>query len=154
MGDKQPKEMDLLQVAADRQAIMQLFAQMSEAWNKGDAESFAACFTDDADYVTFNGSHLKGRREIADVHARLWSGVLRGSLLLGSSQELRFAAPDVALVHAVGAVQLRWQKRPPTRRLSINTNVVLKVNGQWRIAAFHNCRMQQPGWLQRLLVKS
>jgi uncharacterized protein (TIGR02246 family) len=63
-------------------AIGALFAKMCEAWNKGNGELFGSCFTEDADYVTFMGQHLKGRKQIADVHQMLFAGPLKGSVLV------------------------------------------------------------------------
>lgn len=140
----------------DRQAILTLLDSLSKAWGEGDGRAYAECFTDDADYVTFNGQHLKGSKEIDEVHQELWSGVLRDSKLVAGPvpTELRFLTPELAIAHATGAVQLRFHKKPPTSRFSINTNVLIKQNGQWKISAFHNCRIQKPGWIQRLMKRS
>ena len=93
----------------DLKAIDALFTKLSNSWNKGDGVAFGNCFTEDADYVTFMGQHLKGRMQIADIHQMLFNGPLKGSILLSSvSSDLqpRFIAPDVAIVHAIGEVQL------------------------------------------------
>lgn len=64
---------------------------------------------------------------------------------------MQFLTNDVVIVHLTGAVKLRFQRSPPTRRTSININVVVKHDGKWLIAAFHNCRIKPPGILQRLI---
>ncbi|WP_152396103.1 SgcJ/EcaC family oxidoreductase [Paenibacillus guangzhouensis] len=140
----------------DRQAIQNLFIRLSQAWDAGDGVAYGRCFTADADYVTFNGEHLRGRQAIDTVHQQLWNGVLRGSKLLYLDAELtlRFLSPELAIAHATGIVQLRFHKKPPTSRQSINSNVLLKVNGEWQIAAFHNCRIKRPNWLQRWMIRS
>jgi uncharacterized protein (TIGR02246 family) len=56
------------QTAANEDAIRAIHQRMIDAWNAGDAEAFAAPFTDNADFVAFEGTHLKGRREIASFH--------------------------------------------------------------------------------------
>lgn len=140
----------------DRQAIQTLFDSLSKAWGEGNGRAYAECFTIDADYVTFSGQHLKGRQEIDEVHQKLWDGVLRDSKLVAgpTPTELRFLTPELAIAQATGAVQLRFHKKPPTSRFSINTNVLVKVNGEWKISAFHNCRIQKPGWIQRMMMRS
>ena len=57
-----------------------------DAWARGDGDGYAACFAEKSDYITFNGMHLHGRAENAELH---------GAIELLSS--------GVALVHTVGA---------------------------------------------------
>jgi uncharacterized protein (TIGR02246 family) len=133
--------------------IEQLFHQLSQAWDQGDDEAFGACFTEDADYVTFQGDYLKGRKEIEKVHQQLWNGILRGSTMHGEIKQIRFLTPDVAIFHGVGAVKLRFHKTAPKKRNSINTNVIVKNNGEWKIAAFQNSRISKPGLMQTLFMK-
>ncbi|TGU57366.1 SgcJ/EcaC family oxidoreductase, partial [Mesorhizobium sp. M00.F.Ca.ET.186.01.1.1] len=95
--------------------------------------------------VTFMGQHLKGRKQIADVHQMLFNGPLKGSVLESSvlsDLQPRFVTPDVAIVHAIGEVRLAEQVDDPNERESINTNVVIQQNGEWKLTAFHNCRVQ------------
>lgn len=131
-------------LANDQEALKQLFQAMSAAWNNSDGEAFGKCFTNNCDYVTFNGQHLKGRKEIAEVHQELFDGVLRGSKMNHRVKDIRYLSPNLAIVHVVGAVKLRWQKNAPKGRESINTNVSIKENGEWKITAFHNCRIKEP----------
>ncbi|CAH8713682.1 SgcJ/EcaC family oxidoreductase [Paenibacillus thiaminolyticus] len=137
----------------DVQALHDLFDSLSVAWNHGDGKAYGLCFTEDADYVTFHGEHITGRDNIADVHHKLWEGVLRGSTLSGKITNLRFIAPDTAIFHAIGVVQLRWHKHAPKKRNSVNTNVAVKQNGKWKIAAFHNCRIQVPSVMHKVMMK-
>jgi uncharacterized protein (TIGR02246 family) len=46
--------------ADDEDAIRAIHQCMIDAWNTGDAAAFAAPFTDEADFVAFEGTHLKG----------------------------------------------------------------------------------------------
>ncbi|CDQ40552.1 MULTISPECIES: SgcJ/EcaC family oxidoreductase [Virgibacillus] len=127
--------------------IETLFLNLGEAWNKGDGTLYGDCFTEDADYVTFMGQHLKGRKQISDVHQWLFDGPLKGSKMeLGSTMELqpRFVTSDVAIVHGEGEVKLADPNHDSDERESINTNVVVKNRGEWKITAFHNCRIQEP----------
>lgn len=140
------EEFDMTNRQEDLAAIGALFAKLSEAWNKGDGELYGSCFADDADYVTFMGQHLKGRKQIADVHQMLFAGPLKGSVMVSSATadlQPRFLAPDVAVVHAVGEVRLAAPAQDPNDRGSINTNVAVKLNGDWKLTAFHNCRIQE-----------
>jgi hypothetical protein len=64
---------------ADEAAITAIPLQMADAWNQGSGEAFAAPFTEVADFVIFEGTHLKGRREIASFHQQVFDTVIRGS---------------------------------------------------------------------------
>jgi uncharacterized protein (TIGR02246 family) len=130
----------------DLMSINELFAQLSKSWNIGDGIAYGNCFTEDADYVTFMGQRLKGREQITEVHQMLFNGPLKGSIMISTSSsdiQPRFITPEVAIIHAIGEVQLAQPAQDPNDRGSINTNVVLKQNGEWKITAFHNCRIQE-----------
>lgn len=94
-------------------------------------------FTPDADYVTFLGSHHKGRDAIAASYAPLFKKLPRGSRLDFEITQLRFLTPDVALVHAKGAVAKagrRWTRR----NVRVNTTIAVRSDGQWLLAASQN----------------
>jgi len=67
-------------------------------WDAGDPEDYASVFTADADYVTFLGSHYKGREALAASYAPLFKKLLKGSRLNTEITQLRFLTPDVALI--------------------------------------------------------
>lgn len=135
--------------STDEAEVRALLQQLNEAW--GDADAFAALFTEDADYVTFDGSQVKGRAALAESHRPLFEGLMRGSRLMGQATATRFLTPDVALVHSKGAVIQRRQKRASRRAVSVQTNVVVRRNGRWQIAAFQNTRYRP--WNESLLGK-
>jgi hypothetical protein len=62
-----------------------------------------------------------------------------------------FITPDVAIIDCIGAVKLKWQKKSPKKRQSINTIILVKPDGKWKIRAFHNCHIQNPNPLRNLL---
>lgn len=138
--------------AADEAEVRALFQRMVTEWNRGDAAAFAAVFTEDSDYVPFDGSHLRGRTANADLHAELFASVLAGSRLVGEVASVRFVTPDVAVMHTTGAVLLAWQRRPAPSRRSIQTLVAVRRAEGFRFAAFHNTRVTKlPGPLGRWL---
>jgi uncharacterized protein (TIGR02246 family) len=143
-------------IAAEEAAIRQVFVRLESAWNAGDAEAFARCLTDDCDYITFAGQHIKGREANRKVHADLFnSWALRDSVMRPGSTPPTVAllSPTIALMHSTGVIQLRFHKKPPVGRQSIQTTILMKTNGDWKIRAFHNCRIQRPGFFQRLLMR-
>lgn len=128
-----------------------LMQRINEAWGEGDADAYAALFTEDADYVIFDGSLAKGRAAIADVHRPLFEGFMKGSRLSAQVTALRFLAPGVTLVHSKGAVLRKNQRRPSRRALSVQTTVVVKQGDRWLVTAFQNTRYRP--WTERLRGK-
>ena len=59
--------------------ITLLIDQQADAWNRGDAAAWSACFADDASFVNIMGMPLVGRREIQERHAMMFRTVFAGS---------------------------------------------------------------------------
>jgi len=141
--------------ADDARALRALVLRLFDCWNRADAWAYAALFTEDSDYVAFDGTHLRGRQANARLHQALFAGFfLRGSVLEGEVESIRFPAPGVAILHVSGGVRLRWQSRARADRRSRQTLVALQEDGAWAFTAFHNARIQKPPrlarWLERL----
>ncbi|ETB27491.1 hypothetical protein O977_21925, partial [Mycobacterium avium subsp. paratuberculosis 10-5975] len=66
---------------SDEDAIRALIDRQEKAWAAGDPEGYASVFTMDADYVTFLGSHHKGRKAIAASYVPLFRKLLRNTRL-------------------------------------------------------------------------
>ena len=122
--------------------LVHLFERMCAAWTAGDAEGYGACFTEDSDYVSYDGTHARGRRDMVANHDRLFRGVLAGSALVGEVESVRHLRDDVAVMHATGSVQMPWRASLPKRRLSRQTIVAVRTDDGWRIAALHNGRVR------------
>jgi uncharacterized protein (TIGR02246 family) len=125
----------------DEIAIRLLMDRMRDTWAAGDAIGYADCFSQDSDYVTYNGMHLHGRQENAELHGAAFRSVLKGTRLSARIESLAFLAPGVALIHTAGAGAKRARARSP-RRKSIQTMVAVKQGQQWRIRAFQNVRIR------------
>ncbi len=79
--------------AADEAVIRAIPLQMADAWNGGSGEAFAAPFTENADFVAFEGTHLKGRRGIALFHQQIFDTSVKGSRLEGEVKFVHFLDP-------------------------------------------------------------
>jgi uncharacterized protein (TIGR02246 family) len=123
-------------------ALHDLFDRMCAAWTAGDAAAYGDCFTEDSDYVSYDGTHARGRQAMVDNHHRLFTGVLSGSALVGRVESVRHLRPGVAVLHATGSVLMPWRSSLPGRRLSRQTLVAVEEGGAWRIAALHNGRVR------------
>jgi uncharacterized protein (TIGR02246 family) len=126
----------------DETAIRALIEQMIDGWNKGSGNAFATPFDDDADFVGFDGTHLKGRQEIALFHQDPFDKYLKGSRLVWKLRSARLLTPDVAIINAISGTVMPGQKDLDTERNSVQTYVAVKRNGDWRLTAFQNSRAQ------------
>ena len=131
--------------SADEAAVRGLYQQLMDGWNQGSGAAFAAVFAEDGDLVAFDGTHFKGRREIAPFHQRLFDKWLKGSRLVGQVKDVRLLGPDVAVMHAVGGTVMRGKSEPSPERDSIQTLVATRKACQWRLAAFQNTRVRSIG---------
>ncbi|WP_026735003.1 SgcJ/EcaC family oxidoreductase [Fischerella sp. PCC 9605] len=126
--------------AADEATIRAFPQQLIDAWNQGSGEAFAAPFTENADFVAFEGTHLQGRQEIASFHQQLFDTSLKGTRLKGEVKFVHLLDPQLAVMHAVARVTLPSQLEPSESRDSMQLFVVTKRDGDWRIEAVLNAR--------------
>ena len=130
--------------AADVAAVDARLAELVAAWNAGDLEAYARPFTDDAVYVTYFGRKLIGREGIIEGHRRVFAGAYRGSRLLNQQAAYRFVRPDVVIAVQDGGVETEPGASPEEDRRNTLTYVLVKDDGEWRIASFHNARVSDP----------
>jgi uncharacterized protein (TIGR02246 family) len=128
----------------DKNSIHLLLARLYDAWARGDGEEYAACFTQESDYITFNGIHLRGRAENAELHNALFRRVLKGTKLSAEIENIELLSSGVALVHTVGT----------GRKRSYQTYVLVKSDTGWLIRSFQNTRYQPVSvWMTRRMQK-
>jgi uncharacterized protein (TIGR02246 family) len=140
MSSHKPKTLDLK--SDDEAAIRKLYQQMIDGWNEGRGDAFAAPYTDDSDFIGFDGTYMKGRQEIASFHQMLFNKFLRGSRLIGKIRSIRFVTMDVAIMIAVGGTVMAGRSDIDADRNSIHTLVAVKHNVKWYFTAFQNSRAQ------------
>lgn len=121
----------------DEAAIRKIVTSLEEAWNAGSGKDFAAPFDEDADYVVINGTHIKGRKEIAAGHQRIFDTVYKNSRQSPTVQSIRFLSDTIALAH----VEWKLKLADAHEGKAMNSLVLTKKNGRWGITAFHNTRI-------------
>jgi uncharacterized protein (TIGR02246 family) len=149
----------LLSNTPDEVLIRQLCQSLLESWGDGDGYAYAAHFTEDSDYIAFDGTHYKGREANAIAHQYLFDTWLKGTRLTGQVERIRFLRPDVAIVHLTGGMLMTPRsasadissRLTQAKRPSIQTLIAVKRDGKWQFTAFHNCRIQARNGLQNLL---
>ena len=122
--------------------IQALYQQKIDGWNAGNGNAFAAPYTEDSDYIGFDGTYLKGRQEIASFHQILFDKFLKGSHLVGKIRSIRFPTSDIAIIVAVGGTVMVGQSDIDPERNSVHMLVAIKQNANWRFTAFQNSRAQ------------
>lgn len=123
--------------AAEETLIREIVRQVETGWNTKSGKDFAAPFAEDADYVVVNGMYIKGRTAIEKGHQQIFETVYKESFIAATVKSLRFARPDVAIVHVEWNLTVR-QGGAETKSTALNTLVLTKDNGRWQIAAFQN----------------
>ncbi|MFC4018848.1 SgcJ/EcaC family oxidoreductase [Micromonospora sp. GCM10011542] len=129
-------------MTADDREIRELFGRLMRAWTDNDAVAYGACFTEDSDYVSYDGTRAIGRQAMQNAHDRLFRGVLAGSALVGDLESIRHVAPGVAIVHGTASVLMPWRSKLPKRRLSRQTLVAVRTEHGWLFTALHNGRVR------------
>ena len=124
----------------DELVIRAFHRQMIDAWNQGSSEGFAAPFSETADFLTFEGTHLKGRKEIAAFHQQAFDTVVKGTRLEGEVNFVRFVNSQLALMHVVIRVILVGQTETSPSRDSLPLYVVTKSDEGWQIEGLLNTR--------------
>jgi len=128
----------------DENSIRLLLARLYDAWARGDGDGYAACFAQKSDYITFNGIHLRGRAENADVHGALFRTALKGTKLSAEIENIELLSSSIALVHTLGT----------GRKQSYQTYVLVKSDAEWLIRSFQNTRVQPfSAWITRWMHK-
>jgi uncharacterized protein (TIGR02246 family) len=126
--------------SADEKAIHAIHYRMIDAWNAGDAAAFIAPFRSDADFVAFEGTHLRGREQMLAFHRRIFDTVVKGSRMEGEVKFVHFLSPEQAVMHSRVEYALRDQPGTSRARDSMQLTVLTKRDGEWRAEALMNAR--------------
>jgi uncharacterized protein (TIGR02246 family) len=89
---------------SDSRAIEALVAELTDAWNRGDARAFSARFAADGSFTNVLGIVAYGREIFELRHAEIFRTIYPGSVLQQSIGRLYFIRPHVAVVDVDAAV--------------------------------------------------
>ncbi|ASO21240.1 uncharacterized protein (TIGR02246 family) [Actinoalloteichus hoggarensis] len=126
----------------DVDALDGLLQRQVDSWAR-DGAAFADTFTEEADFVAVDGSHLRSRAEIAESLQEGFDGFMAGTRMSQARERtIRFPLPDVAVVVTSGVCVLRpGEQECAPEALSIQTRHAVKRDGRWLFTTFHNSRM-------------
>ncbi|MEU7899767.1 SgcJ/EcaC family oxidoreductase [Nonomuraea sp. NPDC049152] len=111
-----------------------LLQRLAEAWNAGDAAAYADLFTEDADYITYFGLHLRGREAIEATHRKLFELPIKIDMGVGEPQ-VKELAPTVRQAIVQGG---------SNGRASVVSFTAVETGEGWRFAFFQNTRVTKP----------
>ncbi|MEP6844959.1 MAG: SgcJ/EcaC family oxidoreductase [Panacibacter sp.] len=131
--------------SADEKKIRSVFEKMQSAWANKNTATFSECFMEDSDFVTSRGDHFKGHENNLTKHVQS-----NNTRLYINIKSIRFLNNELAVVHAEGAVLHEWQQ-VNSCRLSYNTTILIKENGEWRITSFHHNTKEKKGIIERMI---
>lgn len=130
--------------AADEAAILKIVSDGSEAWNRGDATAYSQHFQEEGGFTNVLGVVFYGRKAFEQRHSEIFSTIFKGSTLQQSIRKIRFVRPDVAIVD-VDTEMTGYSKLPAGVQVGADgilrtrlQQVLLKEDGAWWIASYHN----------------
>jgi uncharacterized protein (TIGR02246 family) len=129
-----------------------IYRQLLDSWNKRSGAGMAALFAEEGNVVGFDGSQMDGRAAIETELSRIFADH-ETAAYVGKVREVRLLAPDVALLRAVAGLVPPGKSKINPATNSIQTLVVTKQNGDWRIALFQNTPAQfhgRPGLVEQM----
>lgn len=126
------------------EAITNVIRSTTSAFNAHDAKVFASFYTPDATLVTVRGERMTGTAQIERGLAEIFAARAKNAKLETIETSVSLLTRDVAIAYVLNAltgnVTANGELAPPHRELSIR--VLLKKDGKWRVAAFHNTIVQ------------
>ncbi len=132
---------------SDRRAIEELIAAMTAGFNTHDARASTAMYLNDAYLVTVRGEVMKGRAAFEEGLAAVFRTRARDATLTTLECDIQFIRSDVALVHVTnelsGLISPEGETLPSHNERSLR--VLVKEDGRWRVAAFHNTMVRPFG---------
>src|SRR3954464_12025907 len=124
----------------DETAIQKVVVEMTDGFNKHDADASTRMYKSDADFVSMRGEVGIGREAAEKGLRRIFETRAKAATLKTEDVKIRFIRPDVALAHVTnelsGLLSPDGQALPSQRELSLR--VFVKDDGIWRVASFHN----------------
>jgi uncharacterized protein (TIGR02246 family) len=116
------------QADPDLDALLQ---QYQSAWNKGDAKSLAALYSQNAVRMQPTGASLMGRAAIEKFFVDSFAGVWKGTKLTLKAGATQRVNADVRVQE--GTFEVSGGTGAPARGRYLNT--VVREGGQWKLAS-------------------
>ncbi len=125
-------------LAGEDRAVRAVLDGVYTAWAENDADAFVASYAADATAL-LPGSYLQNKDAIRAAMAAGFAGPLEGSRAVHEIQSIRFPGAGTAIVISKGAIVLAGETEPRNENRALETWVLSRQDGTWRVKAFHNC---------------
>lgn len=122
---------------ADRVAIATLTQKVVASWAYADATGFASVFTEDGTMI-LPGVFHKGRTAIEAYMTEAFAGRYADSQVTGQPIDIRFLAPDVALLLTMGGVLEKGRTELDADSAIRASWLAVRRGGEWWLAAYQN----------------
>jgi len=122
---------------ADKAAVAAVPERIVAAWSNYDADAFAAVFTEDGTMI-LPGIYQKGRPGIRAFMVAAFAGPYQGTQVTGQPIDVRFLNSETGVVITQGGVLAPGQTEVPPDQAIHASWIVVKQDGTWLLAAYHN----------------
>jgi uncharacterized protein (TIGR02246 family) len=122
----------------DDRAVRAVLDGVYDAWALNDPDAFVAGYAEGATAI-HTGAFMPSRAAIREVMAAVFLGPLEGSRGEHEVQEVRFVGADTAIVISRGSVVMAGQTSAAPESRTLDSWVLSRLGGTWRVEAFHNC---------------
>jgi uncharacterized protein (TIGR02246 family) len=136
-----------LQAAPDGRSeapIRALLAQVTDAFNRGDASGASAAFTPGGDLITGDGTLVTSAPGIEKFLAELQAKLPKGTQFIATVTNVRFEGPDLAVLTSEGGWLYPGETAISDKNQGIQSLVALRQQGVWRVALFQRTRRVPP----------
>ena len=127
---------------ADEVLIRGIPGTIVEAWNRGDGKALASVYATDGILVAGDGTVTRGIDGIASYHDAQFVEFLKGTTLQVEVVDVRLLGPDIAMMQTTGGILWKGQTGFAPGNKGIQTFVVARENGVWRVKHFQNTRIR------------
>ncbi|HEV8285377.1 MAG TPA: SgcJ/EcaC family oxidoreductase [Chitinophagaceae bacterium] len=135
----------------DSQSIKIIIRDWEKAWNNHDVKAFASVFLPEGEFTNVVGTHVKGRKEIEEFHAPMFSGEPVKGKVSFKNATIKIDVPSITIIKPdVVSVDFLWSvdnalspdgTRSGHRRGLINW-IMIKSKGKWAVFIMHNAELR------------
>jgi uncharacterized protein (TIGR02246 family) len=127
-----------LTLTADERAVRSVLDGVYVAWADNDPDAFVSPYGVEATAV-HSGTVMENRSAIRTTLAAAFAGPLKGSRGIHDIQSVRFVGAETALVLSKAAILFDGHAEVAPESRTLDSWVLAKQNGTWRVEGFYNC---------------